>query len=1005
MSKLIQDPRTGLKLIEMPKDKQKHFAELGKDVLIHYFTEISKISSKGKPQRRIVFVTDQTLFLAEPTGAVTRCVQVSHITMINIAQDNSNEIALLIPSEFDVIIRFDKKIQRDDFLGVVHAVFKRMTDGDVNMQSVKEIRPNQYNMQKPAGFRVQIIPQRTMQHLQKALEAFEQSELERIQAIDTVRMKLSSEHAEEIKGKDSEIDMVSQKLNEARTQEREQKKELEKLQMEHERLRKRVNEIEVQMGTTGVVPSGKDDKIKELEETIKVLNESVSVVQQEKQKIDEMRRNGNFEEIDVTAVNVEAVRSRGKSLHTQGLIEVLQRQLIETHNEVSDLMDKEKYLAKLQQEVTRKQDQLAKLERIAEERIREGGPGAATYYHGAAGGGGGGGGGGHHDHEASSPHRSMMGGSIPTLSSSGPQAPAGFPQMPKSTTALPPMHAQFDLHGLPDDFNVHTLPENENDLKIDPRTGLKLINVDEKYANTFKDLQGALMYYFSEVNKINKRSRSQKRIIVVSDQVIFQCNVTCAINRCILIKDISEIHMDDNRQVVLRLDAKGEYDTMYQFDTQTAANEFKNIIQKCKALARQEPCQVTMFPPGRSLNISEYTLEKPADYQLVLQPIRTKRSLLKALREMAKHKQAHENAKEIQWDQYTQHVMQHLRQDMMFSFMRKKENEFKQLQQQVVIMENALKEKLREVANLRRNIADHRCTAAGGRTRAIEYYPSDGLYWIPTEPVVLDCEVEILAVQFHDNVVVTSHANGFITSWDVNKAEIIRCMKEHTARVVALQYDGSSLFSGSFDRTVRRWNCVSGTCTGVLQGHKGHVTCLQFDQSRVISGSADTNIHIWDVATMSIERVLKGHKTGITALKFEGNQLISSDWGWIFVWDIVKGITLRAFRDSTGGIATLDFFHAYLVSGGAGNDIRVWNLHTGTVDSLEGHTDDIVRVQLIEHYAVSASTDGTMRMWNLKDNRPLGVFLTSKPNPATAFQFQANRFVVAEGKTLKIYTR
>src|SRR5262249_37908349 len=124
---LTTDPRSGLPLIDVPRDRQHAFAHLGSDILLHIFMDVERISSKGKPLRRVLFVTDQTLFVCEETGGVLRSVQVSKIMQVNVATDNSNAVALIVPSEYDIILRLDRRQQRDDMLVVLRAVFRRMT--------------------------------------------------------------------------------------------------------------------------------------------------------------------------------------------------------------------------------------------------------------------------------------------------------------------------------------------------------------------------------------------------------------------------------------------------------------------------------------------------------------------------------------------------------------------------------------------------------------------------------------------------------------------------------------------------------------------------------------------------------------------------------------------------------------------------------------------------------------------------------------------------------------
>ena len=273
---LTVDPRSGLPLIDITGDRKHALAHLGNDILLHILMDVDRISSRGNPVPRILFVTDQTLFICQEQGGVLRCVPVSKINQVNVATDNSNSIALTIPSEYDIIIRPHSRQQRDDLIVVLRAVYRRMVDTELNVRMVKDIKANQYRMDKPPGFLLQRIPQRTRAHLAKALETIEQQEQERLEATESVQAQLETVHRQELENKLSEAKSVRAKLDEANSRLNQQQQELERLRIAYGKCKKRVEEIEGQKGPNGDLPGNKDEKIRELNEVVEALDEGES---------------------------------------------------------------------------------------------------------------------------------------------------------------------------------------------------------------------------------------------------------------------------------------------------------------------------------------------------------------------------------------------------------------------------------------------------------------------------------------------------------------------------------------------------------------------------------------------------------------------------------------------------------------------------------------------------------------------------------------------------------
>jgi cytochrome c len=115
------------------------------------------------------------------------------------------------------------------------------------------------------------------------------------------------------------------------------------------------------------------------------------------------------------------------------------------------------------------------------------------------------------------------------------------------------------------------------------------------------------------------------------------------------------------------------------------------------------------------------------------------------------------------------------------------------------------------------------------------------------------------AVLLRDGRATTAGADGRIAIWSSGKAEPDIALDGHTAPIVALAAapDGATLASASWDHTVRLWP-LAGGAPRVLEGHTQNVNGVAFapDGRTLVSVSYDQSARIWPLSDSSAPTVV-----------------------------------------------------------------------------------------------------------------------------------------------------
>ncbi|XP_027154681.1 protein JINGUBANG-like [Coffea eugenioides] len=165
-----------------------------------------------------------------------------------------------------------------------------------------------------------------------------------------------------------------------------------------------------------------------------------------------------------------------------------------------------------------------------------------------------------------------------------------------------------------------------------------------------------------------------------------------------------------------------------------------------------------------------------------------------------------------------------------------------------------------------------------------------------------------------NGLIYTASSDGTIKIWQRNddggkKHKLVTTLDKHKAGInaLAINEDGSVLFSGGFDENILVWkkDYIADdhmVLSHSLKGHTGAILCLTIVDDLLISGSSDRTVRIWKRSReygYCCIRVLEGHLKPIKALVAisgrNGDGVISifsgSLDGQIKVWKVTTNST------------------------------------------------------------------------------------------------------------------
>jgi WD40 repeat protein len=246
-----------------------------------------------------------------------------------------------------------------------------------------------------------------------------------------------------------------------------------------------------------------------------------------------------------------------------------------------------------------------------------------------------------------------------------------------------------------------------------------------------------------------------------------------------------------------------------------------------------------------------------------------------------------------------------------------------------------------------------------------------------------DDQVNSLTFSSGGTSIVSGSDDKTLKLWDVQTGGVVRTFHGHTGAVysVSISSDYTTIASGSWDGTIRFWGIQTGECHHMIE-QKGPVSYVSF--------SPTNPQHLMFVSGFMFEKVVKqwdieGYQIGHTyngshaAFSLDGNHLVLSEEGGVLAQNS-EGAVLVQNSDSVltiakcltpkGSLGCCCFSpNGRFIAAAAGTIAYIWDI-TGPdphlIETFIGHSDKIISLTFSSSSSlISASFDQSVKFWQI----------------------------------------
>ena len=253
--------------------------------------------------------------------------------------------------------------------------------------------------------------------------------------------------------------------------------------------------------------------------------------------------------------------------------------------------------------------------------------------------------------------------------------------------------------------------------------------------------------------------------------------------------------------------------------------------------------------------------------------------------------------------------------------------------------------------------------------------------------------------------------------WDTGTQRLKAILVGHTDAVKSIVYsaDGTTIATGSSDRTVRLWDAATGQYKTSLIGHTDSVNSVAYspDSSTIATGSRDKTVRLWDADTGQHKRTFTGDMEQINCLAYspDGATIaIGNGYDKVHFWDIATGQLKPKLSGNTDYIRAIAYSldGKTLASASGYNTVHLWDVASGQLKTtFVGHAGNVHSIVYSPDgkTLASASFDGTILLWDIP--APSTTTLSLKPTvgqiPSAIGQRLTFSINIANGESIAGY--
>ena len=209
---------------------------------------------------------------------------------------------------------------------------------------------------------------------------------------------------------------------------------------------------------------------------------------------------------------------------------------------------------------------------------------------------------------------------------------------------------------------------------------------------------------------------------------------------------------------------------------------------------------------------------------------------------------------------------------------------------------------------------------------------------------------------------------------------VAHAFKAHDGVIDGLSFsgDGRLIVTAGADQTLKIWDAQTYNQTGTLVLDKGAATSLNVRNNRAVTSHTDGSAIVWDLDSKRALFRFKRNDASVWSATFAGSedQIATAGHDWtVALWQTssqeAPAHVFQGHENAVQALASEPTGH-WLVSGGADQTVKLWNLETQELRRTYRHHSDFISALAISGdgaMIAAASLDGAIRLWSTTSSR------------------------------------